>query len=98
MLAGDGGSVSSACRRPTPVTAVCGRLNSCRVPEKSCLSPRGSDVLMQGYRCWESDDVIRMKSLVAETQLDSEKKLKSKRGRLLECIQGNLQVLDKLNP
>ncbi|GBP87594.1 hypothetical protein EVAR_99649_1 [Eumeta japonica] len=23
---------------------------------------------------------------------------KSKRGRLLECIQGNLQVLDKLNP
>ncbi|GBP22809.1 hypothetical protein EVAR_17163_1 [Eumeta japonica] len=40
----------------------------------------------------------RVKSLVAETQLDSEKKLKSKRGRLLECIQGNLQVLDKLNP
>ncbi|GBP19179.1 Calsenilin [Eumeta japonica] len=39
-----------------------------------------------------------VKSLVAQTQLDSEKKLKSKRGRLLECIQGNLQVLDKLNP
>ncbi|GBP39035.1 hypothetical protein EVAR_89257_1 [Eumeta japonica] len=39
-----------------------------------------------------------LKSLVAETQLDSEKKLKSKRGRLLECIQGNLQVLDKFNP
>ncbi|GBP75151.1 hypothetical protein EVAR_42394_1 [Eumeta japonica] len=46
----------------------------------------------------EQVDAQLVKSLVAETQLDSEKKLKSKRGRLLECIQGNLQVLDKLNP
>ncbi|GBP41019.1 hypothetical protein EVAR_82979_1 [Eumeta japonica] len=39
-----------------------------------------------------------LKSLVAEIQLDSERKLKSIRGRLLERIQGNLQVLNNLNP